>query len=124
MPLPELVLHHPRPSCKLSIILLDWGVRESFHSLDYLNRQTVARDQYELIWLEFYRRKPLKLQEMVFRRGKQRQLFPCRNLLLVAEPELCWSKYVGAKDSATQFDCESGFPRARGYRCGCPWQWF
>jgi hypothetical protein len=54
--------------------LLDWGVRESFHSLHYLNRQTTPRDQYELIWLEFYGRKPLKLQEMVFRQGKETPL--------------------------------------------------
>jgi len=51
--------------------LLDWSVRESFHSLQYLNQQTVSRDEYELIWLEFYDRKPLKLQEMVFRQGKE-----------------------------------------------------
>jgi hypothetical protein len=74
MPRPELVMYLPRPGCRLSIILLDWGVRESFHSLHYLNRQTVARDQYELIWLEFYGRKPLKLQEMVFRQGKEAPL--------------------------------------------------
>jgi glycosyltransferase involved in cell wall biosynthesis len=53
---------------------LDWSVRESFHSLHYLNQQTVARDQYELIWLEFYNRKPLKLQETVFRQGKESPL--------------------------------------------------
>jgi hypothetical protein len=74
MPSPELVWYRPRPGCRLSIILLDWGVRESFHSLHYLNRQTVARDHYELIWLEFYGRKPLKLQEMVFRQGKNTPL--------------------------------------------------
>src|SRR5438105_3549769 len=69
VPRPELVLHRPRLGCKLSIILLDWGVRESFHSLHYLNQQTVERGDYELIWLEFYQRQPLKLQEMVFRQG-------------------------------------------------------
>ncbi len=69
MPTPELIAYHPKPGCKLSIILLDWSVRESFHSLAYLNQQTVGRDQYELIWLEFYQRKPAKLQEMVFRHG-------------------------------------------------------
>src|SRR5262245_19137214 len=68
-PQPEVILHQRNPRCQLSIILLDWGVRESFHSLEYLNRQTVPRDQYELIWLEFYRRKPAKLREMVFRGG-------------------------------------------------------
>ena len=74
MPSPELVMHRPKPGCKLSIILLDWSVRESFHSLHYLNQQTASRDEYELIWLEFYDRKPLKLQEMVFRQGKEHPL--------------------------------------------------
>src|SRR5262245_23873147 len=74
MPNPELVLYRPQPGCRLSVILLDWGVRESFHSLHYLNRQTVGRDQYELIWLEFYGRKPRKLQDMVFRQGRQAPL--------------------------------------------------
>ncbi len=55
---PELVLHRARPGCKVSVILIDWGVRESFHCLEYLNRQTVPRESYELIWLEFYDRKP------------------------------------------------------------------
>jgi hypothetical protein len=50
---------------RVSVILLDWGVRESFHSLHYLNNQSVPRDQYELIWIEFYDRKPPKLVHMV-----------------------------------------------------------
>jgi len=41
---------------KISIILLDWGCRERFHTLDWLTTQTVARDQYELIWVELYDR--------------------------------------------------------------------
>jgi hypothetical protein len=46
---------------KISLILIDWGVRESFHALDYLNRQTAPRSDYELIWLEFYDRRPPEL---------------------------------------------------------------
>ena len=48
---PELV------SPKLSIVLLDWSCRESFHVLDYLANQTIARSQYELIWIEYYDRR-------------------------------------------------------------------
>ncbi|MDD4637843.1 MAG: glycosyltransferase family 2 protein [Bacteroidales bacterium] len=40
----------------LSIILLDWSCRESFHALDYLNNQSVMRDQYEVILVEYYSR--------------------------------------------------------------------
>ena len=39
---------------RLSIVLIDWSARESFHSLKYLGKQTVGRDWYELIWVEFY----------------------------------------------------------------------
>lgn len=41
---------------KVSFILLDWSCRESFHTLDYLSNQTVAREDYEIIWIEFYNR--------------------------------------------------------------------
>src|SRR5436309_1398839 len=37
-----------------SPVLLDWSCRESLHVLDYLNNQTVPRDQYEIIWIEYY----------------------------------------------------------------------
>ncbi len=38
----------------VSIVFLDWSCRESFHSLDYIARQDVPRDRYELIWIEYY----------------------------------------------------------------------
>lgn len=51
-----------RKSPKLSLILLDWSVRESFHLLHYLRHQSVGRDQFEVIVIEFYSRtaEPLK----------------------------------------------------------------
>jgi hypothetical protein len=47
---------------RLSLILLDWSVRESFHLLHYLRRQSVDRDQFEVIFIEYYSRvaEPLK----------------------------------------------------------------
>ena len=63
---PEILVHKSKPGCKVSVILLDWNVRESFHSLDYLNQQTADRDNYELIWLEFYNHQPKALHEKVF----------------------------------------------------------
>ncbi len=41
---------------KVSIVLLDWSCRESFHALKYLAEQTVSREQYEVIWIEYYGR--------------------------------------------------------------------
>ena len=55
----KIKVHKRRPSdkpVKVSIILLDWSCRERFHALDWLNRQDVARDQYELIWVELHER--------------------------------------------------------------------
>ena len=43
-------------SPRLSIILLDWSCRERFTTLDWLLRQDVPKDQYELIWVEVYDR--------------------------------------------------------------------
>ena len=43
-----------RPRAEISLILLDWSVRESFHSLHYLSQQTVPRDRFEVIVVEYY----------------------------------------------------------------------
>ena len=59
---PEILLDAPRRRKKVSVVLIDWGVRESFHSLKYLNEQTARRDDYELVWVEFYDRKPEQLK--------------------------------------------------------------
>ncbi len=69
---PEVLLNHTGRKPRVSVILIDWGVRESFHSLRYLNRQTVRREDYELIWLEFYDRKPAGLRELVEQTGDGR----------------------------------------------------
>ncbi|MEN6348495.1 MAG: glycosyltransferase [Syntrophomonas sp.] len=48
---------------KISVILLDWGIRESFHSIDYLNDQNATRSDYELIWIEYFDRKVPALEK-------------------------------------------------------------
>jgi hypothetical protein len=48
--------HHSKTKPAISIILLDWSVRERFQALDWLSKQDVSRDQYELIWIELYDR--------------------------------------------------------------------
>ncbi|MBM4045202.1 MAG: glycosyltransferase [Planctomycetes bacterium] len=40
----------------VSLILLDWSVRERFHAFDWLARQDVPREQFETIWIELYDR--------------------------------------------------------------------
>ncbi|MBI1395536.1 MAG: glycosyltransferase [Betaproteobacteria bacterium] len=41
---------------KVSLILLDWSVRESFHLLHYLSLQDVDRESFEVLIVEFYSR--------------------------------------------------------------------
>jgi len=45
-----------KPHPDLSFIFLDWSVRESFHILHYLSRQTIARDRFEVVVIEYYSR--------------------------------------------------------------------
>jgi GT2 family glycosyltransferase len=43
---------------KVSIILLDWDVRESYHSIEYLNKQEyIRRSDFEVIWIEYFNKK-------------------------------------------------------------------
>ncbi len=48
--------HVPPVRPKVSIVLLDWTCRERFNTLDWLLKQNVSKDLYELIWVELYER--------------------------------------------------------------------
>jgi len=62
----RILFDNPRNNkIKVSIILLDWSCRESFHTLQYLNDQSVDRDQYEIIWIEFYDARPPSITNML-----------------------------------------------------------
>lgn len=52
----KFIKRSARPQPKVSLILLDWSVRESFHLLDYLSKQDVNRDLFEVIIIEYYSR--------------------------------------------------------------------
>jgi hypothetical protein len=51
-----------RKEPNVSIVLLDWSVRESYHVLDYLNKQTINRARYEVIWIEYYCRRAPEIE--------------------------------------------------------------
>ncbi len=51
---PLLLFKGGSTSPKVSFVLLDWSCRDSFHSIGYLNEQTVPRDSYEILWIEYY----------------------------------------------------------------------
>ena len=58
----RFVKRRARPNARVSLILLDWSVRESFHLLHYLRQQTVPRDAFEVIIVEYYDRESPALQ--------------------------------------------------------------
>jgi hypothetical protein len=43
-----------RKQPRVSLVVLDWSVRESFHLLHYLKTQSIPRDDYEVIVVEYY----------------------------------------------------------------------
>ena len=47
---------------KVSIILVDWSCRESFHILHYLADQTTPREEFEIIWIEYYDRRSPEIE--------------------------------------------------------------
>ena len=52
----RFVKRSTRKSPRVSLVLLDWSVRESFHLLHYLDQQTANRDDFEVIIIEYYSR--------------------------------------------------------------------
>ena len=58
----------------VSIILLDWSVREWFQALEWLPKQDVPREKYELIWIELYDRivpEAMEIADVVITCGQQ-----------------------------------------------------
>jgi hypothetical protein len=52
----RLIKQSHREQPKVSLVLLDWSVRESFHLLHYLRQQVVARASFEVVLIEYYSR--------------------------------------------------------------------
>ena len=52
----KFIKRSARTRPRVSLILLDWSVRESFHLLHYLARQDVPRDDFEVLVVEYYSR--------------------------------------------------------------------
>lgn len=52
----RFVKQSSRDGARISLILLDWSVRESFHLLHYLALQDVSRDLFDVIVVEYYSR--------------------------------------------------------------------
>lgn len=52
----RIIKNSNRIDPKVSLILVDWSVRESFHLLHYLSKQNVDRNLFEVIIIEYYSR--------------------------------------------------------------------
>ena len=72
---------------KVSFVLLDWGCRESFHTLEYLANQVTSRDRYEVIWVEYYDRRPSQLDELIARYEKHGLPSPVDTWIIMARPK-------------------------------------
>src|SRR5262245_57816287 len=73
-----------RRPIELSIVMVDWSVRHSHHALDYLARQTVERERYEIIWIEYYGAVPDGISERQ-RRALERRGPPAVDQWIVLE---------------------------------------
>lgn len=79
---------------KVSIILIDWSVRESFHILDYLNSQTVERNKYEIIWIEYYDRKEEKIEKKLKDSVEKRRPILDKWILLEMPKDVYYHKHL------------------------------
>ena len=61
----EILKWEKKEKSKISFILFDWSVRESFHILDYFAKQTIPKKDFELIWIEFYNRRPEQIRQKI-----------------------------------------------------------
>jgi hypothetical protein len=72
---------------KVSLVLLDWGCRESFHTVEYLNHLVTPRDQYEIIWVEYYDRRPSELVDLQQRYESHGRAAPIDTWIVMARPK-------------------------------------
>lgn len=72
---------------EVSFVLMDWGCRESFHTLEYLNNQLVDRSRYEIFWIEYYDRQPTRLSDLIKRYEDAGLPSPIDTWLVMARPK-------------------------------------
>ncbi|MBF0518203.1 MAG: glycosyltransferase [Nitrospirae bacterium] len=66
---------------------MDWKVRESFHTIEYLNRQDISRDTYEIIWIEFYNYLAKPLLDIIDGYKVQQQPLPIDRFIVLEYPD-------------------------------------
>lgn len=48
---------------KISVVMVDGSFREKFHIINSLNNQTFPKEDFEMLWVEFYNKANTKLKE-------------------------------------------------------------
>ena len=92
---------------KISVILLDWGVRESFHAIEYLNNQTgIKRDEYELVWVEYFCRRVPDLVEAK-KNGKIDNYLVLGNMPGFYKKHVGWNEGVAVSKGEVVVLCDS-----------------
>jgi hypothetical protein len=92
----RFIVNRERPAgVDVSLVLLDWSCRESAHLLDCLAEQTVDRERYEIIWIEYYQREWPALRERMDRAAASGQAPPVDVwAVLGMDPGLCYHKHA------------------------------
>ncbi len=72
---------------KISVIMWDGNFREYTHTIDYFGRQDLPRDQYELLWVDFY-----NSNDRI--RDKLAEYENARLITLGHEPDVPWHSAV------------------------------
>ena len=55
----QIVIHKPpQKIVPISVILIDWNCRDRYCALETLSQQTVPRNQYELLWIDYFSKVP------------------------------------------------------------------
>jgi tetratricopeptide (TPR) repeat protein len=83
----EILYKRDLESPDISLVLLDWTCRESAHIFRYLANQTVPRDSYEIIWIEYYSRRFDQIQEQIVNAEMNGAPPPLDNWIVLGIPE-------------------------------------
>ncbi|MFZ3072826.1 MAG: hypothetical protein WA162_06260 [Thermodesulfobacteriota bacterium] len=91
----EIVFDSQNPSAELSIILLDWSCRESFHTLEYLAKQNIARERYEVVWVEYYGRRAGWIETEIQKAVREGRRPPVDRWVVMGMPSgVCYHKHL------------------------------
>jgi len=75
---------------RVTLILLDWSCRESFHILDYLREQDVPRDWFEVLWVEYFDRAAPQIAQRIAQATAERRIPPVDRWIALDMPRTAY----------------------------------